>query len=80
MKSMETYSAKWGFVGLLCVDCLAFFSSAFWRRKAYNVFLTTHTISFTLFLPAVCSSPITDPPGTNFARIGFPRHGSTSPS
>lgn len=43
----------WGLVALICVNTIVFFSTSIWRRQAYNVFLTTHVISFSLILPAI---------------------------
>ncbi|KAK0235195.1 ferric reductase like transmembrane component-domain-containing protein [Armillaria nabsnona] len=42
----------WGLIGLICVDILYFFSTDFWRKKAYNVFLGTHMGGFTFLLIA----------------------------
>lgn len=46
-------SSIWGLVALICVDLIFFFSTSFWRQKAYNIFLVTHIIGFILVLPAV---------------------------
>lgn len=46
-------TSYWGLVGLICLDCLFFFSTSWWRRKAYNVFLSTHFIGYTLLFPAL---------------------------
>ncbi|TFK37001.1 hypothetical protein BDQ12DRAFT_608543 [Crucibulum laeve] len=50
--SMQRSSNAWGMVALVCVDMLFFFSTAFWRQKAYNIFISTHIIGFVLVLPA----------------------------
>ncbi|KAH7926604.1 hypothetical protein BV22DRAFT_344765 [Leucogyrophana mollusca] len=42
----------WAFVALGCLDFIYFFSTSFWRQKAYNVFFSTHVIGFIVFLPA----------------------------
>lgn len=42
-------------IALISLDVLCFFSTSFWRRKAYNVFFVTHMICFVLFLPTVSS-------------------------
>jgi predicted ferric reductase len=52
-KQMNKTSHKWALVALISVNAIVFFSTSFWRRKAYNVFLTTHIIGFSLILPAV---------------------------
>lgn len=55
--SFTTYFFKasniWGFIALICVDCLFFFSQSWWRRKAYNLFLFTHIVSYATLLPAL---------------------------
>lgn len=45
-------SSIWGLITLICVDLIFFFSTSFWRQKAYNIFLVTHIIGFILILPA----------------------------
>ncbi|KAL0579891.1 hypothetical protein V5O48_002138 [Marasmius crinis-equi] len=42
----------WGLIALICMDCLFFFSTAFWRQKAYNIFISTHVSSLILLFPA----------------------------
>ena len=44
----------WGIVALACMDLIFFFSTPYWRERAYNFFLTTHVTGFILVLPAVC--------------------------
>ncbi|KAJ3497971.1 hypothetical protein NLJ89_g10279 [Agrocybe chaxingu] len=51
-QSMKRPNAIWGLIALLCLDALAFFSTAYWRKKAYNLFLSTHVISLIIVLPA----------------------------
>ncbi|KIJ12744.1 ferric reductase [Paxillus involutus ATCC 200175] len=51
-KNMSEPARMWALIALLAVDVLWFFSTSFWRRKAYNIFFGTHIICFTLFLPA----------------------------
>ncbi|KAF8628831.1 hypothetical protein AX17_005892 [Amanita inopinata Kibby_2008] len=46
-------SNVWGLVALICFDLLFIFSTSLWRTKAYNVFLTSHTISYILIVPAI---------------------------
>ena len=53
MLNMTHSFTRWGLVGLIAIDVMAFFSTSFWRRKAYNVFLASHIIGFTILLPAV---------------------------
>ncbi|KIK57686.1 hypothetical protein GYMLUDRAFT_45850 [Collybiopsis luxurians FD-317 M1] len=42
-----------GLISLICIDCLFFFSTAFWRRKSYTVFIATHILSLTVLLFAL---------------------------
>ncbi|KAH8823322.1 hypothetical protein DL96DRAFT_270256 [Flagelloscypha sp. PMI_526] len=44
--------STWGMVGLVAANVLFFFSTSFWRSKAYNIFLTTHMIGWVLLVPA----------------------------
>ncbi|KAF5389898.1 hypothetical protein D9757_003711 [Collybiopsis confluens] len=39
-----------GLLSLICIDSLFFFSTAFWRKKFYNVFIATHVSSLTVLL------------------------------
>lgn len=58
---METIAKPrfyWGLIGMICFDCLFFFSTAWWRQNAYNVFLGTHIVSFSLLFPAVRTIPV----------------------
>ncbi|KAF9479536.1 hypothetical protein BDN70DRAFT_688824 [Pholiota conissans] len=43
----------WGLIALLCIDIIFFFSTAYWRQKAYNIFLGSHILGFVLVLPAL---------------------------
>ncbi|KAJ7600626.1 hypothetical protein C8J56DRAFT_1019736 [Mycena floridula] len=43
----------WAIIALVCIDCLFFFSTAWWRKKAYHVFLTTHILSYIVLFPAL---------------------------
>ncbi|ESK95201.1 putative iron reductase [Moniliophthora roreri MCA 2997] len=51
-ESMARPSNYWGLIALICMDCLFFFSTDFWRKRAYNLFITTHILSIGLLLPA----------------------------
>ncbi|EGN94416.1 hypothetical protein SERLA73DRAFT_114632 [Serpula lacrymans var. lacrymans S7.3] len=46
-------SNSWGLAALICLDILYFFSTSFWRQKAYNIFFASHALGFVVFLPAV---------------------------
>ncbi|KAF8960641.1 hypothetical protein BDZ97DRAFT_1940337 [Flammula alnicola] len=50
---IKTPAAIWGTIALICLDILFFFSTEYWRGKAYNIFLTTHIVGFILVLPAL---------------------------
>ncbi|KJA18253.1 hypothetical protein HYPSUDRAFT_205502 [Hypholoma sublateritium FD-334 SS-4] len=52
-QKIQIPSCYWGVVALICMDLLCFFSTEFWRKRAYNVFLTTHIVGFSLLLPAI---------------------------
>lgn len=43
----------WGMVMLVAIDVLYFFSIPFFRQKAYNLFIWSHTIAVILLLPAI---------------------------
>ncbi|KAI6044555.1 ferric reductase like transmembrane component-domain-containing protein [Pisolithus marmoratus] len=43
----------WGLVALVALDIIYFFSTPFWRSKAYNIFFGSHIICFIIFLPTV---------------------------
>lgn len=51
--NMKIPSNRMAFVALIALDVLCFFSTSFWRRKAYNIFIATHMICFVVFLPMV---------------------------
>ena len=55
LEKLKTPASHWGLIALICMDMLFFFSTEFWRKRAYNVFLTTHIVGFSLVLPAVSS-------------------------
>ena len=50
---MKHPNAIWGTVALICVDMIVFFSTQYWRQRAYNLFLSTHIVCFILVMPAV---------------------------
>ncbi|KAF8811101.1 hypothetical protein BYT27DRAFT_7221556 [Phlegmacium glaucopus] len=60
----------WGTVALACLDLIFFFSTQYWRQRAYNLFLTTHIIGFMLILPAAYLHKASMLPFI-FACIGF---------
>lgn len=45
-KKISSPSTIYGFITLLGVDLIVIFSTSFWRRKAYNVFVVTHVTGF----------------------------------
>jgi ferric-chelate reductase len=47
---LQSTMVAFGFLGLSALDFLFFFSTAFWRRRFYNVFLFSHAFGI-LFLP-----------------------------
>ncbi|EIW75936.1 hypothetical protein CONPUDRAFT_85161 [Coniophora puteana RWD-64-598 SS2] len=51
-KWIKEPSNIWAIVALVSLDICYFFSTPFWRRKAYNIFFNTHVLGFVLFLPA----------------------------
>ena len=51
--NLKNPSNVWGIIALASVDLIFVFSTEFWRGKAYNFFLSTHILGFTLILPAV---------------------------
>ncbi|KDQ51898.1 hypothetical protein JAAARDRAFT_40722 [Jaapia argillacea MUCL 33604] len=53
-EKLQTNHVVWGFTATACCDVLAILSTAFWREKAYNLFLTSHLIAFPIFLVACC--------------------------
>lgn len=56
MNQIAVPSNYWGLIALICADVLVLFSTRWMRDKAYNLFLSTHIISFILILPAVSLS------------------------
>lgn len=52
-QSLKSPSNMWGLVALACIDLIFIFSTQYWRGKAYNLFLSTHILGFTLVLPAL---------------------------
>jgi len=50
LQKLQTPSVAFGILGLAGLDFLFFFSTAFWRRRFYNVFLFSHTFGI-IFLP-----------------------------
>lgn len=47
---LETTPIAFGLLGLIAMDLLFFFSTAFWRKRFYNIFLFSHTIGI-VFIP-----------------------------
>lgn len=43
----------WAFTALVAFDFLAFFSTSYWRRRAYNIFIASHHLGFMVLLPAL---------------------------
>ncbi|KAG8221543.1 ferric reductase like transmembrane component-domain-containing protein [Butyriboletus roseoflavus] len=52
-KNMQVPANRMGVVALVALDVLFFFSTSFWRRKAYNIFFFSHIACFAVFLPMV---------------------------
>jgi hypothetical protein len=51
----------WGMALLIAMDVLYLFSTPFWRKHAYNVFIWSHTLSVLVIIPAVSPSlPLRD--------------------
>ena len=50
---MQVPANRMAFVALVALDVLCFFSTSFWRRKAYYFFFAIHMICFCVFLPMV---------------------------
>ncbi|KAF9065852.1 hypothetical protein BDP27DRAFT_1331474, partial [Rhodocollybia butyracea] len=62
MNQIAVPSNYWGLIALICADVLVLFSTRWMRDKFYNMFLSTHIISFILILPAIVShNPATVP-------------------
>ena len=47
----------WGMAMLVAMDVLYVFSTPFWRKHAYNVFIWSHTLSVLVIIPAVSPLP-----------------------
>lgn len=56
--NMEIPSNRMALVALVTLDVLFFFSTSFWRRKAYNIFFAAHFSCFVVFLPMVGSTDL----------------------
>jgi hypothetical protein len=52
-KAIKSPSNAWGLATLVCIDSIYFFSTEYFRQKAYNIFLSTHVLGFIIVLPAV---------------------------
>jgi ferric-chelate reductase len=61
IENLKKPSNAWGWAALVCTDVIVLFSTSFWRKNAYNIFFSTHVISFFILLPAVrhVLSPLT---------------------
>ncbi|KAF9255562.1 hypothetical protein L218DRAFT_1008440 [Marasmius fiardii PR-910] len=60
--SVKTPMAYWGLTALVCLDVLYFFSTSFWRNKAYRIFLSTHVLSMIFLIPStLLHKPATGP-------------------
>lgn len=53
--SIKEPSNAWGLLALISLDVLWIFSLDYWRKRAYNVFIVTHVLCFSLLMPGVCS-------------------------
>ncbi|KAF8664113.1 hypothetical protein AX16_000803 [Volvariella volvacea WC 439] len=53
VRMLKRSITTWGMIGLVALDMIYFFSTPWWRRRAYNVFFATHVIGYVLVLPAV---------------------------
>ncbi|KAF5354132.1 hypothetical protein D9756_007100 [Leucocoprinus leucothites] len=51
--SIHNPQNTWGLLALVCVDVLWIFSLAYFRQRAYNLFLMTHILCFALILPGL---------------------------
>ena len=45
----------WGLTALICFNMMFFFSTQYWRERAYNIFLRIHIVGVIFALLAVCS-------------------------
>ena len=50
MQMLQTPSVAYGLLALIAMDVLFFFSTAFWRKRFYNVFLVSHILGI-VFIP-----------------------------
>ncbi|KIK52631.1 hypothetical protein GYMLUDRAFT_963313 [Collybiopsis luxurians FD-317 M1] len=62
VEKMASPSNYWGLIALICADMLFFFSTSWWRTKAYQLFLCTHIFSIALILPATVMHKSTTTP------------------
>ncbi|KAH9482731.1 Ferric/cupric reductase transmembrane component B [Psilocybe cubensis] len=46
-------SNMWALIATCCFNLIFLFSTAYWRQKAYTLFLSSHIIGFSLVLPAI---------------------------
>ncbi|KAE9402619.1 hypothetical protein BT96DRAFT_974233 [Gymnopus androsaceus JB14] len=53
MESIAEPKCYWGLIGLICIDGLFLFSTEFFRKKAYNLFLATHICALTVLVIAM---------------------------
>jgi len=53
MESIAKPKCYWGLIGLICIDGLFLFSTEFFRKKAYNLFLATHICALTVLIIAM---------------------------
>ena len=59
---LQTPNLAFGFIGLIAINVLFFFSTAFWRRKFYNIFLFSHILGIiTLPICLVSHVPVALP-------------------
>lgn len=65
--NMQVPANRMAFVALVSLDVLCFFSTSFWRRKAYNIFISAHIICFIVFLPMVSSTSLRKSPTLSVA-------------
>ncbi|KIM43579.1 hypothetical protein M413DRAFT_25919 [Hebeloma cylindrosporum] len=52
-QSIKLPFAIWGIVTITCFNMIVFFSTQYWRQRAYNLFLATHIIGFIVIMPAL---------------------------
>ena len=62
MQMLKTPSLAFGFFGLIAMNSLFFFSTPFWRRKFYNIFLFSHILgAITLPICIAFHAPVARP-------------------